>query len=110
MTGQEAAATVASAGMRRLLAWLAGVLGGLAAYRAATRRRALPAAPVAGPDPRADELRARLAETRPTGEVADEAAAGEMPAAGAADADERRRAVHEEARAALDEMRPRDGS
>ena len=34
MTGQEAAATVASGSVKRLFAWVAGAAGGLAAYRA----------------------------------------------------------------------------
>lgn len=74
--------------MRRLLAWLAGGAGGVAAYRTLRRRRP---ERVALPDTRADELRAKLAETR------------EQPAL--EDADARRRTVHEQARAALDEMR-----
>lgn len=77
--------------MKRLLTWAAGAAGGLAAYRAATRRKAAPeAAPVVS-DPAA-ELRAKLAETR-----ADE------PELDGPDA--RRRDVHEQARSALDEMR-----
>jgi len=83
--------------MRRLYAWLAGSAGGLAAYRA-FRRRPKPAALVEqGPDPRADELRARLAEAR-EGEVE---RAGEPEAL---DPEARRRLVHEQGRAALDEM------
>ena len=74
--------------MRRLLAWLAGGAGGVAAYRTLKRRRP---EPVTLPDGRADELRAKLAERR------------EPPPP--EDADARRRTVHEQARAALDEMR-----
>jgi hypothetical protein len=76
--------------MRRLFAWLAGAAGGLAAYRAVKRRREEPL-----PDTRADELRAKLAETR------------EQPVEEPApvDADARRARVHEQARAAIDEMR-----
>ena len=86
--------------MRRLYAWLAGVGGGFAVYRVLTRRRARPAA--AGepePDPRAGELRARLAEAR--------AEVKEVPVEAAAplDPDARRRLVHEQGQAALDEMR-----
>lgn len=78
--------------MRRLITWVAGAAGGLAAYRAATRHKTEPI-PVDGPelDP-AQELRAKLAETR-TDERGPEGP------------DDRRRAVHEQARAALDEMR-----
>jgi hypothetical protein len=77
--------------VKRLLTWVAGAAGGLAAYKAATRRKVAPeAAPVAS-DPAA-ELRAKLAETR-----ADE------PELDGPDA--RRRDVHEQARSAIDEMR-----
>ena len=84
--------------MRRLYAWLAGAAGGLAAYRAFRRRHPEPSAlPEQGPDPRADELRVRLAEARDgEGEPAVEAEP--------LDPEARRRAVHEQGRAALDEM------
>ena len=80
--------------MRRPFTWLAGAAGGLAAYKAARRRREGAAEPLAastGPDP-ALELRAKL----------DEACAEEPEPEGP---DARRRSVHEEARFALDEMR-----
>ena len=81
--------------MRRPFTWLAGAVGGLAAYRAAVRRRPeAPAEPLDAslePDP-AQKLRARLAESR-----------AEEPEPEGPDA--RRRSVHEEARSALDEMR-----
>jgi hypothetical protein len=84
--------------MRRLVAWVAGAAGGLAAYRALRRAatpaaEAVPASPDA-PDPRAEELRARLEHTKETEDAPVEP-----------DADSRRRAVHDEARAAIDEMR-----
>ena len=88
--------------MRRLLTWVAGAAGGLAAYRAATRRTAEPAPAAAEPDP-AEELRARLAAAR-AGEPAEpepEPAQEPEPE----DLDGRRRSVHEQARSALDEMR-----
>jgi hypothetical protein len=88
--------------MKRLYAWLAGVAGGIAAYRA-FRRRPAPA-PVAPPDARADELKAKLAEARGAGERAEEAEAVDTPADDA-DPDARRRSVHEQGRAAIDEMR-----
>lgn len=77
--------------MKRVFTWVAGAAGGMAAYRAATRRKAEPL-PVAEPelDP-AGELRAKLAETR----------AEEREPEGP---DDRRRAVHDQARAAIDEM------
>lgn len=77
--------------MKRLLTWVGGAAGGLAAYKAATRRKAAPEALRAEADPAA-ELRAKLAETR-----ADE------PDPDGPDA--RRRDVHEQARSAIDEMR-----
>ncbi len=93
--------------MRRLHAWLAGAAGSLAAYRAIARRRAhaRPASPPP-PDPRAEELRARLAEARAAGDDRDEFEAGETPVDEAVplDPDARRREVHEQGRAAIDEM------
>jgi hypothetical protein len=93
--------------MRRLLAWLAGAAGALAAYRALGRRRAATALPPAPePDPRASELRARLAEARAAGDDREEFEAGETPVDQAVplDPDARRREVHEQGRAAIDEM------
>ncbi len=100
--------------MRRFLAWLAGALGGLAAYRLVARRgrgvpRARSAAPQAGPvvDPRAAQLRAKLAGARrqaapePESAPEPERSEGETPAE---TPEERRRRVHERGRAALDEM------
>ena len=84
--------------MRRLYAWLAGAAGGLAAYRALTHRRPEPVALAEqAPDPRAAELRARLAEAR---EGDGEPAREPEPL----DPEARRRLVHEQGRAALDEM------
>ena len=84
--------------MRRLVGWIGGAVGGLTAYRLLRRR---PQVATDGPDARADELRAKLAESR-----ADEPVADEPPEPEAESPDERRRRVHEEGRAALDEMRP----
>jgi len=88
--------------VRRLLTWVAGAAGGLAAYRAATRRTVEPEPAAAEPDP-AEELRARLAAAR-AGEPPEpdpEPAQEPEPE----DLDVRRRSVHEQARSALDEMR-----
>jgi hypothetical protein len=108
--------------MRRLLAWIGGALGGLAAYRLVARRRtaALPepsAREVEGAvevDPRAEALRAKLDESRQADGVEPEASAP-APASDAAESeaaesgpDERRQAVHEHGRAAVDEMRGRE--
>ena len=95
--------------MRRLLAWIGGVLGGIAAIELVRRRREpahqVPAAPPAGElDPRAEALRAKLSQAREP-----DPAPGrepEPPTVGeGADPDERRRSVHEAGRAALEEMR-----
>jgi hypothetical protein len=97
--------------MRRLVGWIGGLLGGLTAYRL-IRRRPRPAAdvPPAEPDGRADELRAKLAEARAAVPVVEEPAPEPVmemdPEPGPDSPDERRRRVHEEGRAALDEMRP----
>lgn len=65
-------------------------------YRFLRRRRGEAPETVADPDGRADELRAKLAETR----------AEESPAEPSRPetVEERRRRVHEEGRAAIDEM------
>jgi hypothetical protein len=103
MTGQEATANVASGAMRRLFAWVAGAAGGLAAYRALRRARPQPELQ----DDRAAELRARLAEAREAGDDREEFEAGETTVDEAVplDPDARRRAVHEQARSAIDEMK-----
>ena len=90
--------------MKRLYAWLAGGVGGAAVYRAFKRTpRAAVEPPAADP---ASELKARLAEARAAGDDRDEAEAGETRVDQAPDpgVDERRRSVHERARAAIDEM------
>ncbi|MGZ4354891.1 MAG: hypothetical protein ACXVZ4_15265 [Gaiellaceae bacterium] len=91
--------------MRRLFAWLAGAAGGLAAYRALKGRRRSVPEPVA--DTRADELKARLAEAREAGDDRDAFESGEVTVdeAEALDPQARRAQVHEQGRAALDEMR-----
>jgi hypothetical protein len=91
-----------------MFAWLAGAVGGAAAYRALRRR---PEAP-AEAESRAEELRAKLAAAREGGD--DRSAhgedAGDVPLARSAEAEPldpeaRRRAVHEQGRAAIDEIR-----
>jgi hypothetical protein len=87
--------------VKRLYAWLAGLAGGAAVYRAFRRQP-----PVAEPDP-AEELKARLAEARAAGDDREEFEAGETPVDEAPDPDveARRRSVHERARTAIDEMK-----
>ena len=80
---------------RRAAALGAGVLAGLAVARLLRRRRAVRATAQADADPRADDLRRKLAET---GEVA-------APAMPELDADAARRRVHDEAHGAIEEMR-----
>jgi hypothetical protein len=119
--------------MRRVTAWIGGIASGVVAYRFWRRHRAPDAVPEpeapaepASPEPeapveaddRAEELRAKLAETRePEPEPPAEAVAEERPAAEQVEPeaeepaepespDERRSRVHEEGRTALDEMKP----
>ncbi len=104
--------------MRRLVAWIGGTVGGITAYRL-LRRRQQPSAESSQPpepDTRAEELRAKLAETRAPEPAAappeepepataepdppsDEVAEPESP-------EERRSRIHAEGRATLDEMKP----
>jgi hypothetical protein len=92
--------------MKRLTNWLAGILTGVIAYRL-WKRQQTPAAATESvapePDDRAEELRAKLAETRASDELASEPT--EQPAAQPGESlEERRRRVHEEGRSAIDEM------
>ncbi|MGI8421696.1 MAG: hypothetical protein ACR2MU_05485 [Gaiellaceae bacterium] len=82
--------------MRSRLAWL---LGGFALLGFFSRKRRQEAvlAPEPAADPRAEELRAKLAAKEP-----EPAAVVDEPAD---DPDERRRKVHEEGRAAAERMR-----
>jgi hypothetical protein len=86
--------------VKRLTAWLAGALGSAAVYRVLKRQ---PASAPLGPDP-ADELKAKLAEARAAGDDRAEFEAGETPVDEVPDVDARRQSVHEQARAAIDEM------
>ena len=108
--------------MRRLLGWIGGAVGGVAAYRWLRGRPPVAAEPSAEPPPgaadeRAEELRAKLAESRVSGPpVEEEATVEEAPPEPAAreepepvpepeSPEERRARVHEEGRAALDDMK-----
>ena len=93
--------------MKRPLAWLLGafaVLGFL-------RRRREPLQVVAAADPRAEELRRKLDESKTLVDERDEFEEAELtvdlaePAPD--DPESRRRAVHESARATVDQMRKR---
>jgi hypothetical protein len=91
--------------VKRPVAWLLGVFAVLGFLR----RRREPAA--AGHDPRAEELRRKLAESRTIVEERDEFEGAELTVDLAEPAPEdpetRRRAVHESARATVDQMRRR---
>lgn len=99
--------------MKRNLALLAGVAAGTVA--ALLLRRRSGAEPISGPepDPRAEELRRKLAQAREAAADEDDfEAAGMGPETlveDAAEVDETRRRVHDDARSAADEMR-RGGS
>jgi hypothetical protein len=84
--------------VKRLLALLVGSFGLGALLQSRRRRRAL-APPEASA---ADELRAKLAETRAAVEARD--AEPEQPAEAGFDPQSRRRDVHERARRQLDEL------
>lgn len=90
------------------LAWLlGGGLAGLAAARTLLQRRRKPA-PAAVPDPRADELRRKLAEARDMADEREEFESAETTVDRAEAAGElaaRRREIHERGRAAAEEMR-----
>jgi hypothetical protein len=90
------------------LAWLlGGGVAGLAAVRAILVRRRSPA-PSAQPDPRAEELRRKLAEARDIADEREEFEAAETTvdrAEAAGELAEKRREVHERGRAAAEEMR-----
>lgn len=87
--------------MRKLLTWLVVTLGIAAIVRRLKRRRQLPG-PATAPavDDPAAELRRKLAESRAEPTPAEPTS--ESPVS------ERRAAVHDEGRAALEEMRTRD--
>jgi hypothetical protein len=90
--------------VRARTAWLAGAAGAaIAAYR--KLRPAPAAAPVPTDDPRAEELRRKLEESRTVADEQHEEAASPETPVDEADVESRRAAVHERARAATDEMR-----
>ena len=87
--------------VRARTAWL-GALGvaGAAVVRALRRE----AAPASAPDPRAEELRQKLEESRTVVDEREEFESAETPV-DEAEVDDRRRAVHERGRAAAEQMR-----
>jgi hypothetical protein len=102
--------------VRRLLGWIGGVVGGIAAYRWLRGRPPVAPEPSAEPAPdaadeRAEELRAKLAESRVAEPVVEETPPESVaeeepgPPPEPESPEDRRARVHEEGRAALDEMR-----
>lgn len=87
--------------MRRFFAWLGCLLGALWIFR--WFRRGSSPAPAADP---AEELRRKLEESREDEPASAEPSVAE-PEAPEAGLDERRRAVHDRGRAAIDAMRAR---
>ena len=98
--------------MRSRWAWLGSVgVAGAAAWRVLSGRKK---AAADGPDPRAEELRKRLDESRSIVSEREEFEEAETPVDHVEErpdpaVDERRRSVHERGRSAIDEMRPSDG-
>jgi hypothetical protein len=88
--------------MRARTAWLAGAAG---AAIAVYRRLRPQSAPGQTDDPRAEELRRKLEESRTVAEEQHEEATSPETPVDEADVESRRAAVHDRARAAADEMR-----
>jgi hypothetical protein len=94
--------------MRARTAWLAGAAGAAIAVYRKLRRPPVPAAE----DPRAEELRQKLDESRAVVDEREEFEAGETPVDQAdpdAPVDDRRQAVHERGKAAAEQMRRKPG-
>jgi hypothetical protein len=98
--------------VRSRLALLTGAVGGFALFRLLSRARRgggsaiVPQVPAA--DPRAEELRRKLAESRAVADEREEFEGAETPVDHAeplSDPGARRRQVHEQARAAAERMR-----
>jgi len=101
--------------VRRPLTVLSGAIAGFGLYRLALSRRRRPAVESpTGPrdDPRAAELRSKLAESRTIVDEREEFESAETPvdrAEPAPQVDERRKRVHDEGRRAAERMRRRSG-
>ena len=91
--------------MRGRTAWIAGALGAAGVAYRALRRRPNPAA-----DPRADELRRKLDESKQVVDDRAEFESGETPVDQAdVSLDDKRAAMHERGQAAAREMRDSSG-
>jgi hypothetical protein len=87
--------------VRARTAWLGAIgVAGAAVVRALRRKPA----PLPAPDPRAEELRQKLEESRTVVDEREEFESAETPV-DQAEVDDRRREVHERGRAAADQMR-----
>ena len=95
--------------MRSRFAWLLAGFGIAAALGSRLFRRQVTSTPLAEPapepDPRADELRQRIAESREVVDERDTFEEAEVTIDEAPDPASRRRDVHDRGRAALDRMR-----
>ena len=92
--------------VRARTAWLGAIgVAGAAVVRSLRRKPAAAPAPVA--DPRAEELRRKLDESRALVDEREEFESAETPV-DQAEVDDRRRAVHERGRAAAEHMRGDD--
>jgi hypothetical protein len=85
--------------VRNRAAWIAGALGAAGVAYRTLRRRPSPAA-----DPRADELRRKLDESKPLVEEREQFESGETPV-DEATLEEKRAALHEQGQAAVREMK-----
>jgi len=85
--------------VRNRAAWIAGALGAAGVAYRTLRRRPSPAA-----DPRADELRRKLDESKPLVEEREQFESGETPV-DEATLQEKRAALHEQGQAAVREMK-----
>ena len=83
--------------MDRRFAWLGAAVGALAVWRWRRRKPNV--------DDPAESLRAKLEESRAVVDERERFEERETPVDEAADPDERRRSVHEDARARMDELR-----
>jgi hypothetical protein len=92
--------------VRARTAWLGAIGVAGAAVVRALRRTPVPA-PVA--DPRAEELRRKLEESRAVVDEREEFESAETPV-DEAEVDDRRRAIHERGRAAAEQMRGGDSA
>ncbi len=90
----------------RIAALVGGVaLAGAALYRLTRRGAAAPQPVPTPPDPRADELRRKLAESREVVGEQEEFESAETTIDAVEDVEERRREIHERGHAAAEQMR-----